>query len=270
MARVDDGVGEFAPTPIMEWLRAAGGPVDGYYQSMVVRVPADLTEPDLRAALQAVLDRHDTLRMRLDRPSCPDGPWRLDVATPGSVPAAAVLTRVPVDPDLPEADRRRIVADHAAAAQARLAPAGRVMVQAVWFDAGPRHRGRLLLAAHHLAVDGVSWRILLPDLAAAWAAVSAGGRPELAPVATSCRRWSALLAEEATRPARSAELDLWRGMLAHRPATGRPPRPGPGARHRPDAPRPLAQTVPAERRGRCCAGCRTRSTPGSTRCCWPR
>ncbi|MEU1601783.1 amino acid adenylation domain-containing protein [Micromonospora matsumotoense] len=245
VARVDDGVGEFEPTPIMEWLRAAGGPVDGYYQSMVVRVPADLTEPDLRAALQAVLDRHDTLRMRLDRPSCPDGPWRLDVATPGSVPAASVLTRVPVDPDLPEADRRRIVADHAAAAQARLAPAGRVMLQAVWFDAGPRHRGRLLLAAHHLAVDATSWRILLPDLAAAWAAVSAGGRPELAPVTTSYRRWSALLAEEATRPARSAELDLWRGMLAQPPPpVGR--RALDPTRDTARTARSLAQTVPAE------------------------
>ena len=34
--------------------------------------------------------------------------------------------------------------------------------------------GRLLLVIHHLAVDGVSWRILLPDLAAAWAAVARG------------------------------------------------------------------------------------------------
>ena len=36
--------------------------------------------------------------------------------------------------------------------------------------------GRLLLTIHHLAVDGVSWRILLPDLAAAWGAIARGGR----------------------------------------------------------------------------------------------
>ena len=34
--------------------------------------------------------------------------------------------------------------------------------------------GRLLLTIHHLAVDGVSWRILVPDLAAAWAAIARG------------------------------------------------------------------------------------------------
>ena len=42
-----------------------------------------------------------------------------------------------------------------------------VMLQAVWFDAGEEDAGRLLLTIHHLAVDGVSWRILLPDLKAA-------------------------------------------------------------------------------------------------------
>ena len=48
------------------------------------------------------------------------------------------------------------------------------MVQAVWFDRGAERPGRLLLAIHHLAVDGVSWRILVPDLAAAWQAIAAG------------------------------------------------------------------------------------------------
>ena len=54
------------------------------------------------------------------------------------------------------------------------------MVQAVWFDAGAREPGRLLLTIHHLAVDGVSWRILVPDLAAAWTAIAGGGEPALA------------------------------------------------------------------------------------------
>src|SRR4030067_759399 len=52
---------------------------------------------------------------------------------------------------------------------------GVVLVQAVWFDAGAGRAGRLLLVIHHLAVDGVSWRILVPDLAAAWGSIAAGG-----------------------------------------------------------------------------------------------
>ena len=53
------------------------------------------------------------------------------------------------------------------------------MLQAVWFDAGRETSGRLLLVIHHLAVDGVSWRILLPDLQAAWTAAVRGAAPAL-------------------------------------------------------------------------------------------
>ena len=65
------------------------------------------------------------------------------------------------------------IAEAARGAVSRLAPRSGVMLQAVWFDAGPQAAGRLLLTIHHLAVDGVSWRILVPDLAAAWAAIAA-------------------------------------------------------------------------------------------------
>ncbi len=105
------------------------------------------------------------------------------------------------------------------------------MVQVVWFDAGPERPGRLLLIAHHLVVDGVSWRILVPDLAQAYRAAATGGEPGLAPVGTSLRRWSQLLLAEAQDPERAAELDLWADML-----DGDDPRIGRGA------PRPARDT----------------------------
>ena len=74
------------------------------------------------------------------------------------------------------------------------------MLRAVWF-AGER---RLLLVAHHLVVDGVSWRILAEDLTA----LLAGGEP--APVATSFRTWATSL----RTLDRTAELPFWREQLA--------------------------------------------------------
>ena len=64
------------------------------------------------------------------------------------------------------------------------------MLQAVWFDAGAERPGRLLLCIHHLAVDGVSWRILVPDLEAAWRQVAAGQAVALPARSTSFRRWA--------------------------------------------------------------------------------
>ncbi|MEE1743186.1 condensation domain-containing protein, partial [Streptomyces sp. JV184] len=62
-------------------------------------------------------------------------------------------------------------------------------------------------------VDGVSWRILLPDLAAAWAQVREGEVVELPRVATSVRRWTHALVEEAATDRRAAELSLWQRVL---------------------------------------------------------
>ncbi|KLL95793.1 hypothetical protein NJ76_22555, partial [Rhodococcus sp. IITR03] len=59
------------------------------------------------------------------------------------------------------------------AAADRLDPHHGAVVQLVWFDA-TSGAGRLLIVIHHLAVDGVSWRILVPDLAAAWASATTG------------------------------------------------------------------------------------------------
>src|ERR1700682_38292 len=108
-----------------------------------------------------------------------------------------------------------IGAEAAAAAERLSAAAGRLL-QAVWFDAGDRAAGRLLLSIHHVAVDGVSWRILVPDLAACWASVAAGRLPELSPRGTSYRGWGQRLVEEAQAAGRVAELSQWLGMLSGR------------------------------------------------------
>ncbi|MGW6982593.1 amino acid adenylation domain-containing protein, partial [Streptomyces sp. NPDC054932] len=191
----DIATGTLLPTPVMADLRDLGGPVAGYHQSMLLVVPAGLGTERLTGALQAVLDRHDALRLTLD------GQWQLSVPAPGSVTAA--VRRVDVAGS--DADALgRAIEEHSRAAQAELDPGKGDLVRAVWFDAGAES-GRLLLLVHHLAVDGVSWQPLLGDLQAAWEGEA------LDPVGTSFRRWSALLDEEAER--RTGELALWRSVL---------------------------------------------------------
>src|SRR5439155_10479499 len=43
-----------------------------------------------------------------------------------------------------------------------------------YFDFGPDEPARLLIAIHHLAVDGVSWRVLLDDLQSALDQIARG------------------------------------------------------------------------------------------------
>ncbi|KOV27865.1 hypothetical protein ADK60_19310, partial [Streptomyces sp. XY431] len=249
------GVGPVPITPIVGWLRERGGSIDSFNQSVVVRVPAGLGLERLTAALQVVLDRHDMLRSRL---TATDGTWQWEVAPPGAVPAGPCVERVDVTGS-DEPALRSVVTERAAAAADRLSPESRAMVRAVWFDHGPGHPGELLLVLHHLVVDGVSWRVLLPDLAAAW---TADGQPVApTPTGTSFRRWAHRLVAAAADPARDGELPLWTGiletpdpLLGDRPLDPRRDTTA-GLRHLtltlpPDCAEPLLTTVPAAFHGR--------------------
>ncbi|MEU9692054.1 non-ribosomal peptide synthetase [Amycolatopsis japonica] len=194
-AEVADGVGEVPWTPVVRALleRDPGAMSRGALAQWVTAgVPGDLTETTLTAGLRAVIDTHDLLRSRVIDSS-------LVVAERGTVDVATALQRVAVgDGDLDEIAER-----HAHEAAGRLDPVAGVMFQAVWVDAGTK--GRLVLAAHHLAVDVVSWRVLLADLQAACE------EPVLDPPPVSFRRWARTLAGQAAR--RTGELETWKEIL---------------------------------------------------------
>ena len=209
----DVATGAAPLTPIMAWLQARGGPIGRFHQAMLLRVPAGIGEDVLAGALAAVLDHHDALRLRLVTGGAAGADWSLEILPPGAVVAGEVLRRVAVAGLTGDALSAAMSAA-ADAAVARLSPqAGRV-VEAVWFDGGGAAEGRLLLVIHHLAVDGVSWRILVPDLAAAYAALEGGAVADLGPRGTSYRRWAHELAVQARSPSRVAELEHWRRTLA--------------------------------------------------------
>ncbi|MFD0684689.1 non-ribosomal peptide synthetase [Actinomadura fibrosa] len=200
------GIGRVPATPIMRWFQDLHGPTRDYSQRMLLQVPPGLGVDRLTAALQTVLDHHDMLRLRVTGTDDPGGA-DFEVAERGAVDAAPLVRRVDVA-GLDGEALRGVLREEALAARRGLDPEAGRMARLVWFDAGPDAPGRLLLTLHHLVVDGVSWRILLPDLVTAWA----GG--ELEPVPTSFRRWAQRLAAEASDPARTAELPLWEDVLA--------------------------------------------------------
>ncbi|MGW1185478.1 amino acid adenylation domain-containing protein [Streptomyces drozdowiczii] len=206
------GTGTMAPTPIAAWLLERPGTTDGYNQSGVLSTPAGATEGTLVAALQLLADHHDMLRLRVTRGA--GGDPVLEALPAGSVTAGNRFTRVDLTGLDAEAARAALT-EAGERARRRLRPTAGAVFEAVWGDAGPHARGRLLLVVHHLSVDAVSWRILADDLAHAWRSVTgtAGTAPALPAATTSYRRWSQLLTEQAHAPARMSELPLWEEVL---------------------------------------------------------
>ncbi len=207
---VDEDTGPVAPTPIMRWLQTVDGPVDQFNQTVLLQAPAGVLEADVLVVLQALLNRHATLRLRVDcgtqagSDSADDvGGWSLSVPDVGAVDAGDCLLSVDALSD--EAVR---------AARSRLNPAAGRMLSALWMPSA-RH---LVLMIHHLAVDGVSWRILLEDINVAWALRDAGQPVVLPGGGTSFARWSRILQQHARSSGVLARADAWQQVLATPPA----------------------------------------------------
>ncbi|MHA4820259.1 condensation domain-containing protein, partial [Streptomyces aculeolatus] len=217
-AVADTGVGEVPWTPVMRahGVRAAD---PGFAQWAVVGAPPALGLDVLTGGVAALLDVHDVLRARADL-SDPADPC-LVVAERGAVDAAGLVSRVDATGTT---DLDALAAREARAAAATLRPAEGSMSRVVWLDAGPSRVGRLVLVVHHLVVDGMSWRILLPDLQAACTSLADGRQPALEPVPTSYRRWTRELVTQATADGRAAELQTWTDILgAAEPPLGHRP-----------------------------------------------
>jgi amino acid adenylation domain-containing protein/non-ribosomal peptide synthase protein (TIGR01720 family) len=194
---IDEGVGAVLATPIISWLHSVDGPVDQFNQTVLVQAPVGVTEADVVVVLQALLDRHAMLRLRVHDDGA--GGWSLAAPEAGSVDARGCLQTVDVLSDEAVVDAR-----------SRLDPAAGVMLSALWVVP----TGQLVLIVHHLAVDGVSWRILLEDLNLAWAQHRGGQQVVLPAGGTSFARWASLLAEDARRPEVIDHAPAWRQIAA--------------------------------------------------------
>ncbi|WP_225825822.1 non-ribosomal peptide synthase/polyketide synthase [Streptomyces naphthomycinicus] len=173
-------------TPVQEWFFATHGPLRHFSMSMLLDLPYDLDERALERAVEAVAARHPALRTRYTRTG---DTWRQH---PGTGPATGLLTRHGPETSAAEA---------AEAARAALDPATGALLRTALLTG--RERPRLFVTVHHLAVDSVSWRVLLTALERAYRQAAAGEEPQPEPERTPFADWARALAERV----RAGDLD---------------------------------------------------------------
>ncbi|MDU6375985.1 MAG: condensation domain-containing protein, partial [Bradyrhizobium sp.] len=169
-----------------------------HWNQAVLLMPA--SRLDWRAiarAVAAVLAQHDALRMQFAEV---DGAWQ---ATYGEAPSAADLLWIRHVADAAE------IAAVAATAQASLSLQG-PLLRVVGMDVSDGSQ-RLLIVVHHLVVDGVSWRILLEDLASAYEQATRGATTMvLPPKSQSVASWGRRLEDYASSVELAGQLAYWR------------------------------------------------------------
>ncbi|UFP93833.1 non-ribosomal peptide synthetase [Gloeobacter morelensis] len=203
-------VGPLPLTPIQRWFFEQDLPGAHHWnQAVLLEVPADLNLDRLERAVQLLLLHHDALRLRFCREA--DG-WRQACAPPGEVVPLRRENLTAVPPE----QLGVAIAAVAAVAQAGLHLEQGPLLRAVHFDLGPNRPGRLLLVVHHLAVDGLSWRILLEDLETACGQLGRGEPLHLPSKTSSFRQWAEHLQAYARSGPLLSELDFWLSRPYHR------------------------------------------------------
>ncbi len=229
-----DPTGDAPLTPIQHWfLEAVPAHRDWWNQGFALAVDASLPERTLREALAALLDHHDALRLQLVREG---DAWRQSFAVRGGA--------LPL----------RVVSVGAASSAERLAQVrveGEREHAALRLGEGPLFRfvllegdgtwRRLLLIGHHLVLDGVSWGVILEDLATLATQARAGAPFRLPPPTASARAWALALADAARTPAVAAAVAHWAVHDRARPLPPDTTAPGTAPPH--VAPAPGARTT---------------------------
>jgi amino acid adenylation domain-containing protein/non-ribosomal peptide synthase protein (TIGR01720 family) len=178
--------------PVQHWFLQLRLPQSHHFNQTVLLEVPDLEPEEVRTAARMLSARHDALRLRLD----------------GGTPSYAE----PEDAADPFA---LVDLSGARDAAAGIAAAASALQASLDLRAGPLHRvallalgggrgTRLLVVVHHLAVDRVSWPLLLGDLRRT---LEAGAPPPSPPV--SYRAWTAAVHRHARDPESAAALERW-------------------------------------------------------------
>ncbi|KAL4734758.1 hypothetical protein BDV11DRAFT_174477 [Aspergillus similis] len=121
-----------------------------FNQSFILKVGQDISQTELQKALEIVVQRHSMLRARFQQV---DGSWRQKITNDVS----GSFFMFPRE----EGSRERMMARFCEAETLFDINRGPVLIAQIWVAPDSQY---LFLAAHHLVIDLVSWRIILQDL----------------------------------------------------------------------------------------------------------
>ncbi|HEU4323866.1 MAG TPA: amino acid adenylation domain-containing protein [Roseiflexaceae bacterium] len=203
--------GDVPLTPIQRWFFEQEPPAPQHYnQSVLLDLRTPVAPAAIATALEHLYDHHDALRLRFTREG---GVWTQTNAEQADPIALVQIDLAALPADEREAARQRAAAELHTGLDLQRGP----LLRAALFHQGAGLPDQLLLVVHHLAVDGVSWRILAEDLQTAIEQQAAGEPVALPPKTTSFKRWAEQLAEYARQPACREELAFWQETGAHTP-----------------------------------------------------
>lgn len=208
-AEQESVTGSVLLTPVQQWFFEQHLPNPHYWNMPMLLESSHPLQPELlEQALTTLQDHHDALRLRF-YPT--DDGWQQVCVAPST---HLTLLQVCDLSAFPEEEQERLFSTAVERCQKSLNISEGPLLQGILFQRGSRSSDLLFLAVHHLAVDGVSWRILLQDLQLVYTQLANGLTVALPAKTTSYRQWSEYLSNYSQAEAVQQERDYWVRQLS--------------------------------------------------------
>jgi amino acid adenylation domain-containing protein/non-ribosomal peptide synthase protein (TIGR01720 family) len=204
---IEKVIGEAPLSPIQRWFFELTLTQPNHWnQAVLLEVNKSLDPQAVAEAISAISQHHDIFRLRY---AVEEGVWR-QFYTEGNPAFAFEIIDLALQS---EAEQNAAMKKAFARLQRSLDLSNGPLARAAWFNLGEYLPPRLFIVSHHLIIDGVSWRILLQDLAEAIGGIVKSKSSVLSPPTTSFKHWSEFLESFAKSPAIQEEKQFWLDSL---------------------------------------------------------
>ncbi|MEN3328620.1 MAG: hypothetical protein V7638_3427 [Acidobacteriota bacterium] len=201
--------GEIPLTPVQARFFELGLPDPHHYnQARLLKLREPVDSRSLRRAVAALLRQHDALRLRF----FPAGQsWQQINSEPESM---APFERIEVA-HCGETETAGRLSSEATRLHTSLNLQDGPIIRVALFDGGDKAPSYLLIVIHHLAVDTVSWGVLIEDLETAYRQLAAGQEISLPVKTTSFKRWAQEVTQFAQSTTIEEEIEYWASRTSH-------------------------------------------------------
>jgi len=198
--------GSFGLMPIQEWyLESAGKDISHYNQGVLLKIRKTVSAAALREALDQLRARHDSLGLVFKKEG---GNWQQEYGTEKLQLEEEHLERTDKENLSKEINTKAETCQRSLSIEEGILARAVLMHTPAW-----ENDNRLLIVIHHLAVDGVSWRILLSDLEQLLDGQVSGRQITLGAKGASYRQWRQALEQYSQTRRLGAQTAYWEQVV---------------------------------------------------------
>ena len=176
-----------------------------FNQSTLLQLDKKITTTDLSAICRTLVQQHDALRFKYENV---DGQWSQVYSNKEGQVRRVDLTECP-----PETLSQEITAICEQYQRSLDIEAGELIRVVLIETPKQEENNRLFFVIHHLAVDGVSWRILLEQFQQLLSNLQIGGDLDLGKKSSSFRQWAAAMQAYAESDQIESQLFYWSNII---------------------------------------------------------